>query len=169
MRDHYASGDVHTPGFMPDDERFFSVCMHSGAVGVTAASMAVELAAPSSAPRVAWITFCNPCVAPYLPIFLEAPLPADYERGDRSAKSGGAWWRFKKLLTAVETDFARQARRVRDAWVGYERELEGETAKTVRETTEKSASERRGTLERFTAEVWTETSRRLDALVHEIA
>jgi dipeptidase len=168
MRDHYGSGDVHAPGFAPDDERFFSICMHSGAVGMTAASMVVELGPTASAPRVAWITFCNPCVAPYLPVFVEAPVPAEYERGGRSEEGGGAWWRFKKLLAAVESDFSRHARRVRDSWNGFERELEGETAKTVAGVAGKSTVERRAALERFMADVWEETARRLDALLRAL-
>jgi len=169
MRDHYESGDVHTPGHPPDDERFFSVCMHSGAVGVTAASMIVELAPPPGAPLVAWISFCNPCITPYLPVFPEAALPDDFTRGGRESEGGGAWWRFKQLLTAVEADFPRHARSVRDAWSGYERELESETDRVLAATTGKTRAERRATLERFMADVWREASSRLDALISKVA
>lgn len=168
MRDHYESGDVHTPGHMPDDERFFSVCMHSGAVGVTAASMVVELAPPSGSPFVAWVTFCNPCIAPYLPVFPEAALPEDFMRGGRESESGSAWWRFKGLLTAVEADFPRHARRVRDAWTGYESELESETDRVLAAAAGKAPTERRAALERFMADVWRETGARLDALIAKV-
>ena len=169
MRDHYESGDVHTPGQTPDDERFFSVCMHAGPVGGTAASMVFELATASTVPRVAWITFCNPCIAPYLPVFLGASLPRDYVRAGRSDEAGSAWWKFKRLLTAVEADFARHARRVRDAWSGFERELEAETARAAKAAAGRSGEAQRTTLEHFMSEVWAETEGRLDALVREIA
>ena len=167
LRDHYEGGDVHVPGRMPDDERFFSVCMHSGAVGVTAASMVVELAPPPGRPLLAWVTFCNPCIAPYLPVFPEAALPEDFTRGGREAASGGAWWRFKRLLGAVESDFGRHGRRVRDAWKGFERELEAETDRCLTEAAGHDGPARRAILTRFMADVWTETSLRLDALLRE--
>jgi dipeptidase len=168
LRDHYDSGDVHVPGRMPDDERFFSVCMHSGAVGVTAASMIVELAPPAPLPLVCWVSFCNPCIAPYLPVFPEAPLPDDFTRGGREPASGGAWWRFKRLLIAVEADFPRHGRRVREAWDGFEREMEAETERRLDEAGRESGAARRTTLERFMADAWAEASLRLDALVREI-
>ena len=138
MRDHYETGDVHAPGRTPDDERFFSVCMHSGAVGVTAASMVVELGAPAGEPPLAWVAFCNPCIGPYLPVFPEAPLPLEYRCGGRDPDSGSVWWRMKRLLTAVEGDFAQRARRVRDAWIAFETELDAETGRKVAQTASQS-------------------------------
>jgi dipeptidase len=169
MRDHFETGDVHRPGRMPDDERFFSVCMHAGPVGVTAASMIVELgAAPGRAPRPVWVSFCNPCVSPYLPVFPEAPIPAEYATGGPTAEDGSAWWRFKRLLAAVEQDFPRHARRVRDAWKSHERELEARTERIVAEAAAKNGRERVATLEAFMRDVWLETARRLDALIADV-
>jgi len=169
MRDHYEAGDVHAPGRMPDDERFFSVCMHAGPVGVTAASMVVELgAAPGGAPRPVWVTFCNPCVSPYLPVFPEAPIPVDYSIGGSAAEDGGAWWRFKRLLTAVEQDFPRHARRVRDAWGAFEQETEVRTDRVASQAASKAASERIALLESFMREVWSDAAARLDVLTAEI-
>jgi dipeptidase len=169
MRDHYEAGDVHAPGRMPDDERFFSVCMHAGPVGVTAASMIVELGAgPGGAPQPVWVSFCNPCVAPYLPVFPEASIPREYAAGGKAADDASAWWRFKRLLTAVEQDFPRHARRVRDAWKSHERGLEARTERIVTEAAAKTGRERASTLESFMGEVWSETAARLDALVAEV-
>jgi secernin len=169
MRDHYEAGDVHAPGRMPDDERFFSVCMHAGPVGVTAASMIVELgAAPDGPPRPVWVSFCNPCVSPYLPVFPEAPIPADYLTGGGTAEDGSAWWRFKRLLAAVEQDFPRHARRVRDAWRNFEREIEVRTEEVVAAAAAKDGGDRATALEAFMREVWTDTARRLDALIAEV-
>jgi secernin len=169
MRDHYEAGDVHAPGRMPDDERFFSVCMHAGPVGVTAASMIVELgAAPASVPGPVWVSFCNPCISPYLPVFPDAPLPADYLIGGRTAEEGGAWWRFKRLLTAVEQDFPRHARRVRDAWRGFEQEIEARTERVVAEAAEKAGLERVVVLEAFMRDLWADAAVRLDAITAEV-
>lgn len=169
MRDHYEAGDVHAPGRMPDDERFFSVCMHAGPVGVTAASMIVELGrAANGAPHPVWVSFCNPCVSPYLPVFPEAPIPAEYATGGRTAEDGSAWWRFKRLLTAVENDFPRHARRVRDAWSGYEREIEARTVAIAGQAAGRTALERAAMLESFMREVWTETAARLDRLIADV-
>jgi dipeptidase len=154
---------------MPDDERFFSVCMHAGPVGVTAASMIVELgAAPGGAPRPAWVSFCNPCVSPYLPVFPEAPIPAQYATGGPTAEDGSAWWRFKRLLTALEQDFPRHARRVRDTWRHHEREIEARTHGIVEQATAKTAPERTAMLEAFMREVWMETESVLDSLIADV-
>lgn len=170
MRDHYEAGDVHAPGRMPDDERFFSVCMHAGPVGVTAASMIVELgASPGGAPQPVWVSFCNPCVSPYLPVFPEAVIPAAYAAGGRTADDESAWWRFKRLLTAVEQDFPRHARRVRDAWRSYEQELEARTEAVVADAAAKSGAARTAMLAVFMRDVWLDAARRLDALTAEIA
>jgi dipeptidase len=143
--------------------------MHAGPVGVTAASMVVELAKTRDAPRVAWVSFCNPCVAPYLPVFLDASPPPDFLRAGRTAEPGSAWWKFKTLLTAVETDFGRHARRVRDSWSGFERELEAETDKATRAAAAEGGAARRATLDRVMSESWAETERRLDALLAAIS
>ncbi|HET9062040.1 MAG TPA: C69 family dipeptidase [Candidatus Binatia bacterium] len=169
MRDHYEAGDVHAPGRMPDDERFFSVCMHAGPVGMTAASMIVELgAAPDGAPRPVWVSFCNPCVSPYFPVFAEAPIPAQYVTGGSTAEDGSAWWRFKRLLTAVEQDFPRHARRVRDTWSRHEREVEARTGAVVAQAAAKTAPERTAMLATFMREVWTETESVLDRLIADV-
>jgi len=169
MRDHYEAGDVHVPGRMPDDERFFSVCMHAGPVGVTAASMIVELGATADTPPTpVWVSFCNPCVAPYLPVFPEARLPDQFTNGGRTEDDASAWWRFKRLLTAVEQDFPRRGPVVRDAWRRYERDLGARTDRMVAEAADKSTLERVAALESFMREVWEETAARVDGLVAEL-
>jgi dipeptidase len=112
MRDHYEGGEVHVPGAMPDDPRYFSVCMHADPVGTTTASMVVELDGDASKPLVAWMAMTNPCVSPYLPVFVDAPMPRELTADGEE----GAWRRFKVLLTEVEKDFATRAPLVRDFW-----------------------------------------------------
>lgn len=131
MRDHYGSGDVHLPGAMPDDERFFSVCMHADPVGTTTASMVVELHGNRTGPLIAWMALANPCVSPYLPVFVGTPLPAELAQGAGDAASGGAWHRFKALLGEVEKDFDGRAPLVRAFWKEWEAGVAAETAAAV--------------------------------------
>jgi dipeptidase len=89
-------------------------------------------------------------------------------RGGRDAEQASAWWRFKRLLTAVEQDFGRHARRVRETWRRYERDLDARTERVAADAAGKPGAERAALLEAFMAEVWLETARQLDALVAEV-
>lgn len=165
MRDHYEGGEIHAPGRMPDDERFFSVCMHAGPVGVTAASMITELTPREDpVPRVAWVTFCNPCVSPYLPVFPEAPVPGAFTIGGREAEPTSAWWRFKRLLTAVEQDFPRHGERVRAVWRAFESELMPSVATVAEAAAARKPAERIPVLAEFMRDTWEAAQQKLDAL-----
>jgi secernin len=131
MRDHYDGGDVHRPGADPGDERYFSVCEHADPVGTTTASMVTDLG-PADLPPLYYATLANPCIGPYLPLFVDAPLPAALTVGSREASEASGWWLFKKLLGAVEQDFEGRGPRVRDAWKPLEAEL-AEQARTLAE------------------------------------
>jgi dipeptidase len=169
MRDHYDHGETHAPGHLPDDERFFSVCMHAGVVGVTAASMVVELGSGSQpAPALTWVAFCNPCVSPYLPVFPEAAIPRPYGVGGAEPNDGGAWWRFKRLLTAVEQDYARHAERVRDTWRAFERELAPAVSSVTEAAAGCSRTDRMPVLEEFMRDTWAAAAEKLDALTAAI-
>jgi secernin len=166
MRDHGASADVYRPGYAPDDERYYSVCMHADPVGTTTASMIVEL--EQGVPGPVWVAFCNPCVAPYLPVFLQGELPADLQRGDRDASSGGAWWRFKELLTLVERDWVRNAPAIREAWRGFEAEIEDACAAHSVKIRAATAAERARANTTFMHESWQQCSTRLGELASRL-
>src|SRR5262245_51658700 len=53
LRDHYG-GTPHQDGRGPDDERYFSVCMHAEPVGTTTASMIARLPADRDEPLRYW-------------------------------------------------------------------------------------------------------------------
>jgi secernin len=167
MRDHYGSGDVHVPGAPTDDETFFSVCMHAGEVGMTASSMIVELGAPELGPRMVWVTFCNPCVSPYLPLFPEARIPEPLLRGGREQQSGGAWWAFKNLLTGVERDPEAWGPLVRSAWQPWETELAAEAVALAAELADRDPASRRAALESFMESMWTRTEAELARVIAE--
>jgi len=131
MRDHYEGGEVHVPGASPEDERYFSVCMHADPVGTTTSSMVVELAGEAGRPLLAWMALSNPCVSPYLPIFVGTRLPQELTEGGADPDSGGAWHRFKALLTEVERDFPKRGPYVRAFWKDFEGGVIADAAATV--------------------------------------
>ncbi len=119
MRDHYDSGSVYRPGRSPDDERYYGVCMHADPVGTTTASMVAELRRGQAVPLY-WAALANPCIGPFFPLFPQGQLPEELLQGGGSSDSGGAWWRFKDLLTAVEQAPERWAAEVRKFWDAWE-------------------------------------------------
>ncbi len=120
MRDHYDGGEVYLPGPAPDDEKYFSVCMHADPVGTTTASMVVELHGDPGRPLIYWAALGNPCVGPYLPVFADAELPAALCKGSAEPDPASAWWSFKELLDAVSEDFAVHGPVVRAFWRDFE-------------------------------------------------
>jgi dipeptidase len=141
--------------------------MHAGEVGMTAASMIVELGAPELGPRIAWVTFCNPCVSPYLPLFPEARIPEPLLRGGREQQSGGAWWAFKRLLTGVERDPEAWGPLVRSAWQPWETELAAEAVALAAELADRDRAARRAALESFMESMWTRTESELARVIAE--
>jgi secernin len=163
MRDHYDGGDVHVPGRTPDDPRYFSVCMHADPVGTTTASMVIELHGEATRPLVAWMALTNPCVSPYLPVFVDAPLPRELMLDGPD----GAWRRFKTLLTEVEQDFVRRAPLVRTRWKSEEETIVRETAAALASLP--AGPEARIAVERDLVErVWRRVSGVLDDLTREV-
>ncbi len=166
MRDHYDSGEVHVPGREPDDEKYFSVCAHFDPVGQTNASMVVELDADPSRPIVYWAALTNPCVGPYLPLFLDGDVPAELMSGGAESSSGGAWWRFKELLTEVERDFETRAPLVRRYWSDFESGLAGEVDAVVSSLDgPPGCDENRRTLTSFMDGLWQRCSAALTELL----
>lgn len=163
MRDHGGSGDLYQPGHTPDDERYYTVCMHADPVGTTTASMIVELE-NGGPPSPVWVAFCNPCIAPYLPVFIEGELPGELTRGAESPDRGGAWWRFKALLSRAERDWERSGPEIRDVW----RDFEANTSETcdlhARELQTSGASERARANTALMRSIWDATCIRLAAL-----
>jgi len=130
LRDHYDSGTVYRPAHTPDEERYYSVCMHADPVGTTTASMAAQLRGPDSVPLY-WAALGNPCVGPFLPLFPSGKVPAELLQGRETAETGGAWWRFHELVTLVEEAPARRAGTVRAFWDEWESE-QAERARSLR-------------------------------------
>ncbi|RMD85221.1 MAG: hypothetical protein D6815_02360, partial [Candidatus Dadabacteria bacterium] len=160
MRDHYESGELYRPGPDPSDERFFSVCMHAGAVGTTAASVVVEL--DPDAPLLVHVALTSPCTAPYIPLFGQAPLAPALMEGGAEPSRTSAWWRFDRLRELVAEDWQGRAPRVRDYWRPREREW--------REEAQALAASAAGPQELadFNASVWQRASADLERLIAEL-
>lgn len=167
MRDHYDGGEVHRPGASPEDERYFSVCMHADPVGTTTASMVVELHGQPRRPLLAWMALANPCVSPYLPVFVGAPLPGELAEGGADADSGGAWHRFKALLTEVEKDFTKRGSYVRAFWKEFEAGVTADVAAAVAALPDDEAASLRAQRD-LVDTTWTRASEALDSLTKRV-
>ncbi len=164
MRDHYEGGDVHVPGATPDDPRYFSVCMHADPVGTTTASMVIELHGDSTRPLVAWMALTSPCISPYLPVFVDAPVPRELLLDGPD----GGWQRFKVLLGEVEKDFATRAPAVRAFWKPHEEAVARETRQLV-ESLPSGADARIAAERDFAERIWSRTSKALDDLTRQVS
>ena len=131
LRDH---GEGTAPASAPptdaatDDERYYSLCMHSEPVGTTTASMAALLPGDRSAPWPVWISFGNPCVGVFMPVYIDGVIPAALARGDDEFEEGSAWWVFQRLQEAAEIDLARCTPILREGWAALEEKIDRERA-----------------------------------------
>jgi len=126
LRDHGDGGQVRLPGSTTDEERFFTLCMHSEPVGTTTASLVAELPADRSRPWPVWISFATPCTGLFLPVYLDGVIPAELARGAAEPAPDSAWWRMKQLHDAAAPDFARHTPRLREGWAKLEERIEAE-------------------------------------------
>ena len=128
LRDHLGGGLAPPAGATLEDDRYYTLCMHSEPVGTTTASLVVEL--PDEAERVwpVWISFGTPCTGIFLPVYLEGAIPAELARGGEQAQEGSAWWILHKLSDAASSDFAKHTPQLRKAWAAFEERIEKERA-----------------------------------------
>ena len=163
LRDHYDGGPVHHPGRAPDDEKYYSVCMHADPVGTTTASMVTRLGADGE-PLVYWGSLGSPCVGVFLPYYLDGELPEVLGRGGEHSSVDSPWWRFKELLTLVERDFGEYGPRVRAFWDEFEAEVEAQRA----DTEARARHEGTEILTRFMRDNVAAMSERLEQLIREL-
>jgi secernin len=127
LRDHFASGTVHTPE-TPDSPRPRSVCCHPGRFdSATAASMVVELRADQSAP-IAWCSMATPCTGVFLPVQVGSNLPASMLIGGGEEDDASLWWAMRALAEIVDHDPKRLTPPVQRLWGAWEDELLAATA-----------------------------------------
>ena len=102
--------------------------MHSEPIGTTTASLVAELPADRSRPWPVWISFATPCTGLFLPVYLDAVIPAELARGGAEPRPDSAWWQMKRLHDAAAADFPRHTPRLREGWGKLEERIEAERA-----------------------------------------
>jgi secernin len=172
LRDHHADGPVRHPR-PPDDDDFFTLCMHADPLDNTTASMIAPLPAEPDALRPAWVAQGSPCLAVYLPLWLDGTVPAALAAGGRDADDTSPWWKTRRLLDLVEHDLPARTPEIRDYWAPFERALDARAAEAEAEAT---AARRRGdeatvsrVLTRCMDDAVAEWERRIDALIARYA
>jgi dipeptidase len=132
LRDHLEGGPVRQGGTTPDDEPYYTLCMHSEPIGTTTASLVASLAPADDRPWPVWISFGTPCTGIFLPVYVDGVLPDVLARGDREPAPDSAWWSFKRLQDAAAVDFAERTPRVREGWTSLEARIETERGEVER-------------------------------------
>jgi secernin len=130
LRDH-GEGRVAPPrGLAPDDESYYSLCMHSEPVGTTTASMTASLPEDRSAPWPVWISFGTPCTGIFMPVYLDGQLPAVLAAGSGEPQAEpveeSAWWLFHRLHEAAAEDFEYFTPMLREGWAPLEERIDYE-------------------------------------------
>ncbi len=128
MRDHNDGKPYFSGSFSPDQNEYYSVCAHGGGLQSTTASAVVEYPRRDGELTVYWGAFANPCVTPYLPLFVEGRLPGELSIGGDSSEVGGMWWRLKGLQAVIEQDLAVRAPVARAFWDGVEKGFSDDVA-----------------------------------------
>jgi secernin len=123
LRDHYGRG-LPPIDRTPADPQYFSVCMHAEPVGTTTASMVASLPADPDVPLLYWASLGSPCVGAFMPLFVDADVPAALGRGGEQPSSDSPWWQFKQLLTCVERDWQGHLPHVRQSFDQFEGQIE---------------------------------------------
>lgn len=129
LRDHHEGGTIPVRGRKDGDPLAWSVCMHpEPGVSATAASVVAELPRSETVPVGLWCSQATPCTSVFLPVGIDAPLPAALAAGGGEPDPVSSWWSLKALGDAVMADPARLIPPVQRAWSAWERELEAEAA-----------------------------------------
>jgi dipeptidase len=116
LRDHY-EGTFLAPRWAPDEPDCPSICMHSDGPdgGHTAASMVAHLRPPGEV-LTWWASFAPPCLAVFLPYYLDGDLPPALAVGGDTFATDSPWWQFKALNDDVRGRYAELHPRVRAVW-----------------------------------------------------
>jgi secernin len=122
LRDHYGSA-APPHDLTPADARYFTVCMHAEPVGTTTASLIARVTADAREPLTYWASFGSPCVAAFIPLFVDCDIPAVLTRGGEQPSDDSLWWLSKRVLASVERDWQHRAPLVRQDLDTFESEI----------------------------------------------
>ena len=96
----------HSDGSKPDESfqteitKGTSICIHhddKGQGGNTAASLVAHLCDDGSRLPIYWCSLYSPCLAIFLPMFIEGKLPEVLAIGDETLSDDSPWWLFRQL------------------------------------------------------------------------
>jgi secernin len=121
LSDHYEDTFLQGPKFSPARPDFLTLCMHESTAGFTWGNTAAStiMALPASGTAVMWWAPTTPCTSLYIPLTVHSgELPDVLSRAgtaegagpnpELAAEDGYAdesyWWRFQRLLEAVNGD-----------------------------------------------------------------
>ncbi len=124
LRDHLDGGIAPPAGVTVEDERYFTLCMHSEPVGTTTASLVASLPRDRNGAWPVWVSFGTPCTGVFLPVYLAGEIPQLLSLGGEQCEGVSAWWAFHRLSEAASRDFARHTPVLRDAWRAFEDQLD---------------------------------------------
>ncbi|HVO23726.1 MAG TPA: C69 family dipeptidase [Candidatus Margulisiibacteriota bacterium] len=155
LRDHYGAG-APLSQLTPADPRYFSICMHAEPVGTTTASVIANLR--DGGPLTYWASLGSPCVGAFLPLYVDADIPAILSHGGEHPSDDSPWWLAKRILTLVETDWAGRAPRAREELEEFETSV---AAQMERERIASKSAAQRTAFMHATVDDWLACLRRL--------
>ncbi len=124
LRDHLDAGSAPPIDATPDEERYFTLCMHSEPLGSTTASLVAALPMDRVAPWPVWVSFAAPCTSIFIPVYLSGVIPDVLARGEGVPTHDSAWWSFHALQEVAAADFSRASPMLRRAWRPLEEQIE---------------------------------------------
>jgi secernin len=124
LRDHLDGGSAPPKGATSEEERYFTLCMHSEPVGTTTASLIASLPIDRRGPWPVWTSFGTPCTGIFVPVYLTGVIPDLLSRGGESSEPDSAWWVFHELQVAASRDFARYTPALRHQWSSLEEKID---------------------------------------------
>jgi secernin len=132
LRDHGSGRVAPAADATPEEERFFTLCMHSEPVGTTTASLIAELPVDGPDPWPVWISFGTPCTGIFVPVYMDGVIPAMLALGGEDFESDSAWWIFHRLQQAAARDLDRNIPILRKGWAPLEEKIEIERSDAER-------------------------------------
>ena len=139
--------------------------MHADPLDNTTASIVASLPAAPHAVAGIGVGLGSPCVGAFLPVYLEAPLPAQLTIGGGEPDPRSPWWRMRELLDLVERDFAAFGPPVRARWDVFESATWREAEDVEREAARHDEPERSALLGELSARIVARWLAEVDAVV----
>ena len=122
----------HSDGSKPDEpfqteiSAGTSICVHhddKGEGGNTAASLVAHLCDDGSRLPVYWCSFYSPCLAVFLPMFIEGELPRVLAIGGETPSDDSPWWLFRQLSLKLRLEEPDLIRTVQAKWQELQTQL----------------------------------------------